>query len=298
VEEPAASRAGREESREADRLIFTDAPDSGLSISETQFPESETGVGQAATLRATGDRWAHRRVEPRGLALVWTMYLLASTVIAFGAPAARGTLDTLSSRFAARELLVLVGVGIAFLWPTMRLSQAFPAEGGVRAAAKDLIVILLPSTAVVLPMSLMAAWPVTVAAGLVSVTLVWTMVIGAMLAVAINPPPGGRRDSGAGRRAMFSALFALAMGLPAAFAWSRPDLDSRAADLISCMALPGMLVEISRDRHWSGQAATVLFEHWVAILVIGVFALSAWMLAAGLLDGPERSDQDGLCPDP
>ena len=297
MEEHVQSGATRGEDGSRDGLIFDPAGDdrrareSSAAILHEAASHGRSGIGHVDDRGGGGgDRWAHRRVEPRGLALVWTMYLLACTVIAFGAPAARGTLDTLSSRFAARELLVLVGVGIAILWPTMRLCQSFPAEGGVRSVAKDLIVILLPSTAVVLPMSIMAAWPLFVALGLASATVAWTLCVGAVLAVALSPGSSTRSEGGAGRRALFAGLFALAMGLPAVLAWSRPELDSRAADLVSCMALPGMLVEIARDRHWSGQAASVLFEHWVAILVISVFAVSAWLIAAGLLDGQTRRE--------
>lgn len=233
-----------------------------------------------------GDRWAHRRVEPRGLALIWTIYLLGATVVSFGGPAARGTLDTLSGRFAARELLVLVGVGVAFLWPLIRLSQAYPDEGGLRSTAKDLVVILMPATAVVLPMALMAAWPLDVALGLASATLVWTLLIGAVLGFALSAAPGVRSEGGQIRRMLWTSFFAGTMGLPALMSWTKPELDSRAADLIACCALPGFLVELCRDRHWSGQAATVLFEHWLAILMTGVFALSAWLVAAGLAPSP------------
>lgn len=231
------------------------------------------------------DKWAHRRVEPRGLALLWTTYLLAVTLVCFGPPAALGGLDQLAGRYASRELLVLTAIGITVLWPLIRLSQVIPSEGGVTATLKDLFVIAVPAQAVVWPLTLLAMWPVSVAASMGLVLLSWTFVVGGLLAVAQgnpSPTPGAHTF----RRIAWMAFF---LALPAAgpvVVASLPVVTSEHADTPAMLSPITAVLEVGRERFWSGRAAAVLPEHWVAIGVTFLVGVGVWLFAHALAAHP------------
>ena len=72
----------------------------------------------------TGHRdWAHRRREPRGLALLWTVYLMLATVVSLLPMVWAGQLSGSVYRPAARTMMVLVMFGVVVLWPVWRASQ-------------------------------------------------------------------------------------------------------------------------------------------------------------------------------
>lgn len=128
------------------------------------------------------DKWAHRRAEPRPFAFLWTLFLLGGAVLTvLRAGAGRG-LEIEAARGPARALLVVVGVGLAIVWPLIRLSQQGP-DHPVRAALQDLFVALCPVQAVLWPLTLIGRWGWDVTLALSVHTTAWAVLAGSIVAL-------------------------------------------------------------------------------------------------------------------
>lgn len=224
------------------------------------------------------DRWAHRRVEPRGLALMWTLYLLAVTVIAFWTPATAAGLDPLAGRYSARVLLVAVAVGYTVLWPMVRLCQTFPSEGGVAAVGKDLLVMVVPTQAVIWPLTFLAAWPMTVAAALAASSLAWTLLVGAVLAITLGGP-GRERVIASGRR-MLGLIVILVVAARPTGLYGAPAESDRAWMVLSAVTAPlAMIIPPSDGVWWIGTT------QWAMVGITAAFAVGLWLVAFGTGSG-------------
>ncbi len=239
------------------------------------------------------DRWAHRRVEPRGLALAWTLYLLAATIASFGPAAALGVLDPLSGRYAARVLLVLVATGIGLLWPMMRLCQEWSARGGVYAAGQDLTVMVIPTQAVVWPLVFLAMWPVGVVGVVSCVLLAWTVLFGGLLAMALGPGCRTEQEAsgGAGMRLGWLVVFMVVLFAgPVCSAFVPGALPGSSAERWRAMYSPlTAVLDIATERFASGQAAQALPEHWAGCGVALVVGVGLWLAAGAYHGGAERT---------
>lgn len=134
---------------------------------------------------APGDPWAHRKGEPRPLALGWSLYLLSAAgltvlrVRSLTAPSAEQFAE------AARGLLLMVLVGVSILWPMVRLSQEAPRKIN-RSLAVDLCVILVPAQAVIWPLPVLTHWPFSVAGGLALAVASWGVLSAGVLSAAFR----------------------------------------------------------------------------------------------------------------
>lgn len=137
-----------------------------------------------------GDRWAHRRAEPRPFAFLWTIFLLGGAVLTvLRAGAVRG-MEIDAARTPARALLVVIGVGLIIVWPLIRLSQQAP-ERPARAALQDLLVALCPVQAVLWPLTLIGRWNWDITLALSVYYSAWAILAGALVALGT----GSRRVS-------------------------------------------------------------------------------------------------------
>lgn len=249
--------------------------------------------------------WAHRRAEPRALALLWTVFLLLATVGTFVSAGTDGLMSVESYRQAARGLLTVMMVGATLLWPVVRLSQSLPSEGGVRGSAKDVFVVVFPAQAILWPQALLARWPIEVMAASVAFLTVWAVLVGSLLAMALGVRAAGRDRLSARSALVWAGLFVgLGVAGPAWWmvqAWAGGGLEASSTGVrLSWMASPwtGQL-ELVRDRSWTGRSAWASSGHWIAIagvLVVGLAGwLGAWAREAGLRRG--MMDQgDGVVP--
>lgn len=246
------------------------------------------------------DRWAHRRAEPRPLALLWTIFLAAATLIMLTSLVMYGGADHDIYRPAARGLLAVTAVGMTILWPMVRLSQTAPPEGARAAVAKDLVVILAPVQAVLWPQMffVLAYWPVAVVAALAAMLLAWTLLIGAVVCFglqAAGAQPARAGLSRASARSLWMAVIVvLVAGGPLIGLLARPTPSSDDQGLVSAWALTSPITsvfEIARDRPWSGAAAEAKPAHWAAIVIIGGVGLLAW---GAVLAIPRRRDEFSL----
>lgn len=228
------------------------------------------------------DRWAHRRAEPRPLALLWTIFLALSTMICLASLAARGATSYESYRPAARSLLTIVAIGLTVLWPMVRLSQS-PARSAVAAWVwKDLVVLLVPAQAVIWPQSFpfLAKWPAEVVACVAAMLSAWAILTGAFLAWASTLI---RRETFGGPRRAWLMLISLGMisagpllGWPF-HASGRVGDSSGTFDGWRAASPLTAVFEFTRDRFWTGEPARVVREHWWAVGIVAFSALLAWI---------------------
>ncbi len=230
---------------------------------------------------ATGpvDPWAHRRGEPRIFAFLWTLFLLASVL---GAIVWHGGTPAMAEYGpAARLIAVLVGIGIAVLWPVVRLSQEMPKRAPLQCGAADLMVVLVPTQLVLWPLGLLASWPLDVVLTVSGLLSVWILQTSGLLTIryALRVRAGTTTSDGAGW---------WMTGFIGLFVWAPCAILAGQA---LTMDLPGWLIGISPLSAIFSIAGTALRGvaepvdplHWVGIGVVGVCGVIAWIV--GILIG-------------
>lgn len=261
----------------------------------TPESEVEAGEGQPETTGAEAPKerdlfgrepkgrrdWSHRRAEPRTFALMWTVFLMLATLVMFASLSASPSVTPEVYRPAARTLLMTVMLGAALLWPMMRLSQLIPREHRVRSVLKDLVVVLLPVQALVWPhaLGMLSGWPLHVVGGVALSIAAWSCVVAGVLAVAyVTMAP----DASAGvRLTWMGVLLLLVGGVPLwllltggyTLTEAAPSLEPARGRMLSPLT---SIVEITRDRAWSGRSAQIGSGHWRPM--IGVLGLGGLLL--------------------
>ena len=138
------------------------------------------------------DPWAHRKSEPRPLALLWSMYLMVAALVTIFRVKSLTMPTTGQFVFACRGMIVLSVIGSVVLWPALRLCQERPSRPR-RAVLMDLAVILLPMQAVIWPMPLLTSWPWEVVLALQVLFVSWAALAAAILVRAFDSPSGLQR---------------------------------------------------------------------------------------------------------
>ncbi len=240
------------------------------------------------------DRWAHRRGEPRGFAVLWMIFLLVSTLLVFMTLGDPVRVTAEGYREGARRLITVISIGITVLWPMLRLCQISAIAGGPTVVAKDLIILLVPLQAVLWPQAIITGWSVTSVAATAVLIVSWALIVGAMLAVALGPGRlvrtfEGPLEADMGVRPglertlwMISILSVVAAGplillcLQSIGRGTSDDLE-----LLLRMASPLTAPwEILSDRIWTGRHAVVAPSHWRATWMTACVAVSSWILVA------------------
>lgn len=158
--------------------------------SENGYPPREEWLFNAPRNRP--DRWAHRRGEPRGFALIWSSYLLIACILALFTPASRWSFDQQQIRASCTLLLALILVGVSVAWPMIRLSQ-IPARTPSRAASVDLLIVVAPLLAILAPMGFLTKWSHGTAFALVAVAVSWSLLFGGLVALFARTESATRR---------------------------------------------------------------------------------------------------------
>ncbi|MCC6659688.1 MAG: hypothetical protein IT437_02255 [Phycisphaerales bacterium] len=228
-----------------------------------------------------GDRWAHRRGEPRVFVLLWTTFLFTATLLTLTGLGLGGYVTPDMYRPAARLLMVTVAAGIAVIWPMIRLSQDTPDDGGVPRTVQDLLIVLLPAQAVIWPQHWLAGWSYPVLLAVAGLYTAWASLVGAALALSLRLI--SVRGRSAARAPWMLAMIAIAAaGAPAALLSGDggPGVSvahGRAAWMLSPATAA---YELVRDRSWTGQPAAVYREHWLAIIWTAGVSAPLWFVAA------------------
>lgn len=245
------------------------------------------------------DRWAHRRGEPRGFAVLWMGFLLVSTLTVFLALGDPMRVTAEGYREGARMLVTVISIGITLLWPMLRLSQLPPVGGGTAMVIKDLIILLIPLQAVLWPQVVITGWTVSAVAATDLLLVSWALLVGAMLAIAVGP---GRRPR-LGEQTLDADYQARKIGLDRTF-WmlgllvgvslgpvllltlqSVGRASSEDVQLLLRMSSPLTAPwEMLKSRIWTGQHAVVGGAHWRAAWMTACLAVSAWILV-GIIRG-------------
>lgn len=278
---PSDPRAGQMPHAEAPPAADA-APAAGDGLVHEQLTEPEP---------INYDRWAHRRAEPRPLAFMWTLYLFIATAMTFAAITGVGGLTLDVYRPALRILLMTVAAGVIVVWPMIRLSQTGPAEHPAAASLKDLFAIVVPLQAIVWPQWLLAAWPVSVIAGLAGTLTAWAVLASGILALffrleaaraGIAGPEDGESGRGFGARASMMLVFVMlaALGPIIGAAWSLltslgPGAPGRATWWLLSSPLTAIF-EITSDRPDGAAAVRGVAAHWAVAANVAVAGLVCW----------------------
>lgn len=229
-----------------------------------------------------GDRYAHRRAEPRPLAALWIAYLASVGLLCLGSVGFSGLMSQDIYRPVARVGLLLAGLGVGVLWPMIRLSQEFPLAPR-RSALADLSVILPPLHAFIWPQMFgwMAAWPPRVVTVIALTLTAWGVVIGALLSLCMAK---GREIELGGKIAPRSrwmlGFLALNMAGPLVALWRLPNDSSSSLALLLSPASASM--ELGADRSWTGTSAATLPEHWWALWGVAGAGVALWLAGASV----------------
>lgn len=251
------------------------------------------------------ERYAHRRGEPRTFAILWMAFMVAAIMVSVSPVGASGLVSVETYRPSARLLAALMGVGIAVVWPMVRLSQVRPRFLG-RAMVQDLVIVMVPIAAMCTAQSApwMAGWPLNVGAAMALGLLGWSMVVGGVMLHAFAseaardrtpipdcPAPTRALDTGVGtpdvgaRVSAMLVLVAVAVTGPLVSALAYAPGSSVHGDAglkpdLALMASPvGFAMEVARDRVWTGRAAAIGPDHWWGVGLI--LLIGAGMLASG-----------------
>ena len=221
--------------------------------------------------------WSHRKAEPRMFALLWTLYLMASTGVMFVAVAPAMVITPETARPAARVMLVLVAVGMGVLWPALRLAQAAPRRP-LPSVLKDLVVVLLPVQAIVWPLALsrLAGYPLPVVSAIALGFIAWGGLVGGLMLFAMSSI--GERTPVL-RMTWALAFIALLLIGPIAGLGTDPRPDPTAAETVWLLSPATGVLELTRPREASGLPARVLPEHWRMLWLIAAAGVGVMLLA-------------------
>lgn len=238
------------------------------------------------------DRWAHRRTEPRPFALLWILYLIAAALVSFGIAGTFAYPSAELYKHATRVMLFLACMGVAIFWPMLRLSQARPEKPRL-SVILDLLVLLPPLQCVVWPQAFdwMSRWTLGVVLGISLASMGWSLLIGAVLAMAISTesPTLAMRDR-TSRRSLWMIVFLAMTVLGPACSLSLPGLADCDPWL---MASPvGSTLEILRARSWSPSGHAMTSGHWWCVGATWTVALLAWC-AVGVRGHPAEGLRAG-----
>lgn len=253
----------------------TSAPSDGVE----QTPAAQPAVSYI-TAPPSRDRWAHRRTEPRPFALLWIIYLIAAALISFGIAGTFAYPSAELYKHATRVMLFLACMGVAIFWPMLRLSQARPEKPRL-SVVLDLLVLLPPLQCVVWPQAFdwMSRWTFGVVLGVSLASIGWSLIVGAVLALALSAEPTSlatrERTS---RRSLWMIVFLAATVLGPACSLSLPTIGDCDPWL---MASPvGSTLEILRQRSWSPAGHAMTVGHWWGVASTWGVAIVAWILVA------------------
>jgi len=287
----ATGETGPGETGPGDTGLGDIAPDSPwAAIDFTVAPRADAGrdgaTGAAFAAREQpADRWAHRRAEPRALAVFWLMYLTAAFAVAIGGSGASALVAFDVYRQVGRTMLVLTAIGMCVLWPMVRLSQSRP-ERPWRGMWQDVLVIAGPVVGLCAAQSApwLADWPVMVAVAVCATMAAWALAIGALIACA---------QSWDWPRAAAMAL-CLVVGAGGALFALRPSpvADGSAGERVEVrrmLSAATATLEMTGDRSWTGSNASVEARHWFALLPPGVVAVACAVGARGRPHGVRAS---------
>lgn len=218
-----------------------------------------------------GERWAHRKGEPRTLVLLWTMFLMASAAVTVFSVGVLGMPQRVQFQPAARAMFAMAAIGLCVLWPMVRLSQAAPSRP-LRAVWLDIASLILPAQAIVWPTKLLTGWSWEVLAGCAAAQASWTVLVGAMIGTALRG--GAARPIGA-RTGWMGAVLLVVGGAPALLLLG--GLLGVTPGEAGWLASP-LTVSHTLTASLSGLSPGMTRAEWAAVALPGLVGLVGWGL--------------------
>jgi len=216
------------------------------------------------------------------------MYVLAAGLSTIGVLLVRGPwalLDESVYQYAARVMLLCVAIGLAILWPLVRLSQSVPTrESPAAALLKDLLVLLPPTQAVVWAQAAArAGWAIDLIGAMALSLFAWPMLMAAALAFVLRPKADPRDDEMfdhgtvfVGARGPSGMARTVAMGM-IVLAVAAPLLALRTGPGWATMLSPvSAVLDLGRPREVGPDAASVVGGRWTVLLVQLGVAFVVW----------------------
>lgn len=179
-----------------------------------------------------------------------------------------------------------LGCGVALLWPATRLSQE-PPEGGLSGVLSsvlmDLIVVQVPVQAVLLPLVVLARWPLGVVLTLGLHALAWGVLVGAILSAALARIRWRGKPDGDHAWVWMLVFFAMVLAAPMGeIVILGAGATGRSLDQPSLVEWWWLMspatggLEITRPRPWAGAELALVHEHVVAAAIVLGAGLLAW----------------------
>ena len=256
---------------------------------EQEPPESRTEQEPAAERDLFGRTpkgrkdWSHRKGEPRGLALAWSLVMLGVAGWSFAASSGAGGVSTEAYRVRASHAAVLLALAVGVLWPMMRLSQVRPRRGVVRSVLVDAMVLLGPMQVMIWPQFLLAGWSVTRCAAVAGVMTGWVIGVGAVIAAGVSS------QRTVWRGAAMATVLAMALSAPvSAVLWGLDESSSRSWVWLSPLSA---MFELTRDLTWEGGRPYIVETGvWRGVAGSVVGALVVWTGLLGWRMVRDRAD--------
>ncbi len=170
------------------------------------------------------DPWAHRKGEPRPLALMWAVYISVSAGLTIFAVSFLTVPSHDQFAYACRALFVMLAIGACVLWPMVRLSQQFPRRP-IRSVLVDLLIVIIPVQAVLWPMPMLTRWSWEINGAIASNLVAWSTLAAALLALGytVNGHLARAFSTGACLAAIIAAPAALVLtNAPRIVLWLSP----------------------------------------------------------------------------
>ncbi|MEL6796597.1 MAG: hypothetical protein AAFO89_07200 [Planctomycetota bacterium] len=236
--------------------------------------------------RGQRDPYAHRRGEPRGFTVLWLAYLFLVAGAVYASIGNPAFASAEGYRLASKVLLTMVGIGVLTVWPALRLAQSAAVAGGVSATLRDVAIVLIPMQALIWPQSLITGWGVASVSVVALMLVAWTLIVGALIAIATGPARGHPRALGAlsesphavspaARTGAMVAILVLGVSGPLISALLPQSEAELRSTLLMCSPVSAPW-ELFADRSWMGRRAVTLPEHWKPVLLSLVLGVAAW----------------------
>jgi hypothetical protein len=232
------------------------------------------------------DPWAHRRAEPRPLALMWTAYLLIATIACLGPVTAAHYLTPDVYRPAAALLMAAALLGVTVYWPMIRLSQQLPGHRPSRSIFLDSIAIFFPLQATIWPQAMpaLSSWNATITAAVALHATAWLAIIGSMLCLALVHIARGEAAgfSTQLRRTGWMGACVLVTFAASGYAFINGAFEHlgtpTSAPPTYIWSPASVVFDITADRSWLGVAAQVQPIHWWSGMVLLLAGVCMWIL--------------------
>lgn len=209
-------------------------------------------------------------ILPRPLIFLASLWLIGSWMVAIGF---NTPIQPSSASYTpgVRMMLTCVTIGLLIGWPLLRLSQR-ATHYPLRQTMLDLILLIAMMQVVIWPLKLVTPWATSRMAAIDGLLVGWVLLIGGIVAAAVGSSRSIVRTFG------MIACITLTLFGPA-MVWIGQWLANGTPHMVA--AFPRVIAEgpfVGINRLSFGGSSTPLHARWIDITVVGLAALTVWLL--------------------